>query len=826
MSIASRVCPKCGAAIPAEAPQGLCPNCLLSQASIPTEQGQGPRSNPPPSCEELAKAFPNLEVLELIGQGGMGFVFKARQPKLDRFVALKILPQSLAADAAFAERFTREGRLLARLNHPNIVTVHDFGRANGFFYLLMEYVDGVNLRQAMRAGQFTPAQALAVVPKICEALQFAHNEGILHRDIKPENILLDTRGRIKMADFGIAKLVDDPRADASLTGSGAHLGTAHYMAPEQIEHPSQVDHRADIYSLGVVFYEMLTGELPIGRFAPPSQRSATDPRLDDVVLRTLEKEPQRRQQSAGEVKTQVETIASSPTPSAPTTVAPRRDHTILGIPLPPVVTVSFAIALFLALAGVTRFTQWFGTDEQFYLTLAGLIPGLAAIAWRWRESRQPESREAVSPMPNWALRASLLFLLAGGVALLYPWLTLRSNQFTWHIASSLVFTGVAVLTREIYWQVIALCWNWLIVICIGLISLKSLQHVLPFAGGGPFGAEFKPHILFLVFFVGIIQMLGALAGLLLLTKEKVKLAFLRRLPSWPKVILAAAVSVLIFVGPWVNWQVVRSGFAKGPAPENPQAIVTGNPRSANTRTIVLGGASSTNTWVSLHCNSPMAPGETLKAMTRLPDGNLVPGSTTFIVHRRLQGRSSYSGMGWFFPSGFTSNDFENAVMQMRLNVVDRPIVIRQGEPLEVFKVRNQYGAVVSGHIEFDKVTPLVSDSNERIRAIVHLRPNPGNIVYYSADVPHGYFLQAMATASDNSDVQATTVISSNDRHSSWFFPGHLFEYSEPQQSHWQLRELAAAGPFEVFLDEPRLLFSVTNKNGLVYRGYFELIAPP
>jgi serine/threonine protein kinase len=175
----------------------------------------------------VAAAFPQLEILELIGQGGLGFVFKARQPKLERLVALKILPQALAADPAFAERFTREGRALARLNHPNIVAIHDFGQAGGFFDLLMEFVDGVNLRQAMRAGRFTPAQALAVVPKICEALQFAHNEGILHRDIKPENILLDAKGRVKIADFGIAKLVGETQPKTALTGSGATLGTPH-----------------------------------------------------------------------------------------------------------------------------------------------------------------------------------------------------------------------------------------------------------------------------------------------------------------------------------------------------------------------------------------------------------------------------------------------------------------------------------------------------------------------------------------------------------------------------------------------------------------------
>jgi serine/threonine protein kinase len=201
--------------------------------------------------------------------------------------------------------------MLAKLSHPNIVTIHDFGQAGGWFYLLMEFVDGVNLRQAMKVDRFTSDQALAVVPSVCEALHYAHNEGILHRDIKPENILLDSKGRVKIADFGIAKLVGESVAETGLTGSGATLGTPHYMAPEQLEQPQNVDQRADVYSLGVVFYEMLTGELPIGRFAPPSEKSAVDPRMDEVVLRTLEKERERRTQTAGEVKTQVESIGTS-----------------------------------------------------------------------------------------------------------------------------------------------------------------------------------------------------------------------------------------------------------------------------------------------------------------------------------------------------------------------------------------------------------------------------------------------------------------------------------------------------------------------------------
>ena len=244
-------CPKCQAPLPSSAPQGLCPKCLLAAAVLPTDAGQPvPAGTAPPALETVAGAFPQLEILELIGSGGMGVVYKARQPRLDRVVALKLLPQALAAAPAFAERFHREARLLARLNHPAIVTVHDFGQSGGFFYLLMEFVDGVNLRQAMQGGRFTPPQALALVPKICEALQYAHDEGILHRDIKPENILLDARGRVKIADFGIAKLLGDKTPEVTLTARGAALGTPHYMAPEQLEHPQDVDQRADIYSLG------------------------------------------------------------------------------------------------------------------------------------------------------------------------------------------------------------------------------------------------------------------------------------------------------------------------------------------------------------------------------------------------------------------------------------------------------------------------------------------------------------------------------------------------------------------------------------------------
>jgi tRNA A-37 threonylcarbamoyl transferase component Bud32 len=254
----------------------------------------------------LATLFPQLEIVELIGQGGMGAVYKARQPALDRLVAVKVLPPEAGRDPAFAERFTREARALARLGHPNIVAVYDFGQAGEWYYFVMEYVDGANLRQVLRDGKLTPEQALRIVPQICDGLQYAHDEGVVHRDIKPENILLDRKGRAKIADFGLAKLLGRDTGDFTLTGSRQVMGTLYYMAPEQVERPLEVDHRADIYSLGVVFYEMLTGQLPVGRFPMPSEKAGTDAFLDGVVLRALELEPERRYQHASDVKTDVE----------------------------------------------------------------------------------------------------------------------------------------------------------------------------------------------------------------------------------------------------------------------------------------------------------------------------------------------------------------------------------------------------------------------------------------------------------------------------------------------------------------------------------------
>jgi serine/threonine protein kinase len=333
-------CPRCGGRLPKESLDGLCPRCLVEAGmqevsdaqrskgeSSPTpapSASTGPYRFSAPDVAAMARRFPQLEVLEFLGQGGMGAVYKARQTGLDRLVALKILPPDSSRDPAFAERFTREARALAKLNHPNIVMVHDFGQAGDFYFFVMEFVDGVNLRQTLRSEKLRPKQALTIIPHICDALQYAHEEGVVHRDIKPENILLDKRGRVKIADFGLAKIVGHV-TDYRLTGSHQIMGTPLYMAPEQVEKPQAVDHRADIYSLGVVFYEMLTGQLPMGHFPPPSQKASVDARLDQVVLRAMEHEPDRRYQQANEVKTDVEAIRHSPPhqyPPPPPSVSP------------------------------------------------------------------------------------------------------------------------------------------------------------------------------------------------------------------------------------------------------------------------------------------------------------------------------------------------------------------------------------------------------------------------------------------------------------------------------------------------------------------------
>jgi predicted Ser/Thr protein kinase len=325
MMVDPQFCAECGTVLPQDGKRRrYCPGCLLKAGlqedhSGPVETAvlRGGKQAPP--AAELSEWFPKLEILDNIGSGGMGWVYRARQIDLDRQVALKVLPLELTGKEDLLQRFRREAQALAQLSHENIVTVYDFGEAGDYVYFIMELVDGANLREIMREEALPTPDAIVMVQQICTALQYAHGQGVVHRDIKPENILVDSTGRVQIADFGLARLVNPTDVRPLLTASHQVLGTPHYMAPEQWERPRDVDHRADIYAVGVLFYEMLTGELPLGRFEPPSQRVALDPRLDAVVWKALEKDPGQRYQNIADLDAAIHSIVASGlrTPSQP-----------------------------------------------------------------------------------------------------------------------------------------------------------------------------------------------------------------------------------------------------------------------------------------------------------------------------------------------------------------------------------------------------------------------------------------------------------------------------------------------------------------------------
>jgi serine/threonine-protein kinase len=203
--------------------------------------------------------FGEYEILDELGAGGMGRVYRAKDLTLERTVALKTLAPQFGSDAGFVQRFLKEARAAARLNHPNIVQIYDFGQEGDTYYLAMEYVDGHSLGAYLRRGHFTERDAILVVRHACRALAVAHAEGLVHRDIKPDNLMLTSRGEVKLVDLGIAKRVDE---DQSLTQTGQAVGTPHYISPEQIRGLRDIDARADIYSLGATLYHLVTGHTP------------------------------------------------------------------------------------------------------------------------------------------------------------------------------------------------------------------------------------------------------------------------------------------------------------------------------------------------------------------------------------------------------------------------------------------------------------------------------------------------------------------------------------------------------------------------------------
>lgn len=265
---------------------------------------------PCPALADLAEEFPQYEILEFLGRGGMGAVFSARHRELERVVAIKLLLVDTLEDPSFEDRFRREARTLARLDHPNIVRLHDFGRSeSGMCYLVMELVNGSNVQDLILRKEMNVSQALGLVAQLCDALQHAHEQGLVHRDVKPSNVLVDKRQRVRIADFGLAKILGENSADPWRTQTGISMGTPLYMAPEQRRGEASIDHRADLYSLGVMIYEMLTGEVPQGIFRPVSEKVTMDRRIDAVVNKALKENPTDRYQAASEVREDVRKVS-------------------------------------------------------------------------------------------------------------------------------------------------------------------------------------------------------------------------------------------------------------------------------------------------------------------------------------------------------------------------------------------------------------------------------------------------------------------------------------------------------------------------------------
>ncbi|WP_395751470.1 protein kinase domain-containing protein [Prosthecobacter sp.] len=403
-SSAVKHCPQCSAELPPGSLDGLCPRCLMAQIIEPTQAGESALPQTPLTPAALAPHFPQLEIMECLGRGGMGVVYKARQKSLNRLVALKLLAPERADDPQFAARFEREAHALAALNHPNIVGVYDFGQAGGFCFLLMEFVDGLNLRQLLQTKHLTPKEALSIIPPVCEALQCAHDHGIVHRDIKPENLLIDKAGTVKIADFGIAKIY---RGECDAVEGGTELrggvpaslgfGTPDYAAPEQHDGAATTDHRADIYSLGVVLYEMLTGERPGEGMVPPSRKVQIDVRIDEIVLRALEKTPELRYQTAVEFRTRVEAVGTT---SPPLVVAARKQSfmEVWRWPLLAVVCLvmgglCMALASYKLYATILGGRHW-GEGLVQIGAVAYLTSGIIAF---WRVWKEPQGK-ALNPM--------------------------------------------------------------------------------------------------------------------------------------------------------------------------------------------------------------------------------------------------------------------------------------------------------------------------------------------------------------------------------------------------------------------------------------------
>jgi serine/threonine protein kinase len=292
------------------------PRAPVAESAEPAPPEAAPPLPPPPPPTSLEAtvasraspkpagplAPPGYLLLDLLGRGGMGEVWRARQLSLEREVAVKILSPELAEEPAFIRRFDIEAAALSTLSHPNVVAIIDRGTFKGTFYFVMEYAKGKSLREKLAHGRLSAEAALQITTQLLSALSYAHRQAIVHRDLKPENILFDDQGVAKVADFGLAAMLGRNKGE-ELTRSAVAMGTASYMAPEQRRDAHKVDRRADLFSVGIMLYEMLVGEVPAGSFAMPSRRVPGLPRaIDGYLSQALEPDPSLRFSDALEMQ--------------------------------------------------------------------------------------------------------------------------------------------------------------------------------------------------------------------------------------------------------------------------------------------------------------------------------------------------------------------------------------------------------------------------------------------------------------------------------------------------------------------------------------------
>ena len=801
----------------------------------PTQPGgTAPTPSEPLSPAALAPHFPQLEILECLGRGGMGVVYKARQKALNRFVALKILAPERSTDPGFAERFTAEARTLASLNHPNIVTIHDFGESGGFYHLVMEYVDGVNLRQAMTAGRFTPEQALAIVPPVCEALQYAHDHGVVHRDIKPENLLLDQEGRVKVADFGIAKLLgsataggpgttaaDTVPANAPPVGAGgpdtlgaSAAGTPQYMAPEQRAR-GPVDHRADIYSLGVVLYELLTGELPGHSLKNPSRRIQIDVRLDEVVLRALAVAPELRFPTATEFRTRVEALTAPATP-VPIQAPPIQTHVspLYRSLVRWALAYQWMVAGILTLAGINEAVRaWMGGNEGnytgwtvFFIVFFTLFahPPLAKLkADQWLGALETGGRRALNQ------QAALFFPLLAGVAWMatHPVFGLDPS-----IRLSLALAHFAVAAFP-------------------LVLLMQASNPKP----SPLriGRQIRDFTLPVVLLISVTMAsigdgrLESLANRLANKFDKTPVVPGTLPPEVQRPVLGPPIQGTITLGQVSNGIVPRL-----------QILPAQTPGEGAARTIfkeiVLEGFTNLTSSLDPYCRShtPFRPGESVEIWTQRSDGQRESKQEQPSNYLHDERRSQILGISFRLPKNFTGSK-PALIEELGLQLEGRTLRLPEGQPMTLFGQTNADGSWCAGGLTFRRTLP---DDRKPATATVRLasqRPASESSISadWTANVPPGHALGLRIGGSEagrahvNWDTDPGRDSISFRCHCFWLQGRHNqgsgFD-SAPALK--QLEALAANGPLQVTNGHPRTLFAITNALGESYSLAIELLS--